>query len=137
MKRDSFNSPGSYPVEVSGWGLDGDFFVEKAELVWTPAGEKSMQLRRALAEGAVVFILLLRTESLDVCFPVAYTIKEAELIDCHGRCRMTLAQLDPRVRVISKESIRVKSASNEQEDVPRKCDALQGFESLAGEGIFV
>ena len=137
MRRDLFNSPGSYRIEVSGWGLDSDFFVEKADLVWSPGGEKRMKFRHALAEGAIVFVRLLSAESPNACVPVAHVIKEVEPMDCDGRCEMTLAQLHPRVKEACKESNRGKSASNELEDAPRKCDAPAGIANLAGGGVLL
>ena len=58
----SFNSPGDYRIEISGWGLDNSFFAERTDLRWTAEGEKQVQLHRALPEGAIVFVRLLASE---------------------------------------------------------------------------
>jgi hypothetical protein len=47
----SFNSPGDYRIEISGWGLDNRFFVERTELLWAANGDKQVQVHRALPEG--------------------------------------------------------------------------------------
>lgn len=96
-----------------------------------------MKLRRALAERAIVFLRLLSAESVNACVPVAYVIKEVEPMDCDGHCEMTLAQLRPRVKETCKESNREKSASNEQEDAPRMCDAPAEIGSPAGEEVLL
>ena len=115
----SYNSPGDYRIEISGWGLDNSFFVERTDLIWTPGGEKNVQLHRALPEGAIVFIRLLSSESSTGSVPVAYQIEDVEPMDRNGLCRMRLEQLHPR----SQESPAKKSASNILEDLPRVCDA--------------
>lgn len=118
-----FNSPGDFRIEISGWGLDNGFFAERTDLLWTSDGEKHVQLRRALPEGAIVFIRLLASEPSSGSIPVAYQVRDVVPMDCTGRCRMRLAQLRPR----SKESRSVKNASNLSEDSQRECD-VQEFE---------
>jgi len=104
----SFKASGDYRIEISGWGLDNSFFAEKTDLLWTPGGEKQVQLHRALQEGAMVFIRLLASESSREFVPVAYQVQDVEPMDCDGRFPMKLTQLHPR----SKESLLGKSASN-------------------------
>jgi hypothetical protein len=119
----SFNSPGDYRVEISGWGLDNSFFAERTNLRWTAEGEKQVQLHRALAEGAIVFVRLLSFEPSSGSVPVAYQVHSVVAMDRNGHCQMRLAQLHPR----SKESLTKKSASNGSEDRKRACD-VQEFE---------
>ena len=114
----SFNSPGDYRVEISGWGLDNSFFAERTDLRWTTEGEKQVQLHRALPEGAIVFVRLLASEPSSGSVPVAYRVLSVVPMDRNGRCEMRLAQLHPR----SKESLAQKSASNASEDRKRACD---------------
>jgi hypothetical protein len=104
----SFESPGDYRIEVSGWGLDNTFFVERTDLLWTAQGEKQVRLHRSLPERAVVFVRLLAHESVNGTVPVAYQVADVAPMDCNGRCEMRLTQLHPR----SKESLSQKSASN-------------------------
>ena len=119
----SFNSPGDYRIEISGWGLDNSFFAERTDLLWTADGEKQVQLHRALPEGAIVFIRLLASEPSSGSIPVAYQVHSVLPMDCNGRCQMRLAQLHPR----SRESLAGKNASNHSEDPRRVCD-VQEFE---------
>lgn len=119
----SFKSPGDYRIEISGWGLDNSFFVERTDLHWTAEGEKRVQMHRALAEGAIVFIRLLAPEPTSGTVPVAYRVQSVTPMDCSGRCQMGLAQLHPR----SKESQTGKSASNGLED-RRRVSNVQEFE---------
>jgi len=117
----SYNSSGDYRIEISGWGLDNSFFAERTDLFWTPGGEKKVQLHRALAEGAIVFIRLLSSEPSSGTVPVAYQVHCVEPMDCNGLCEIRLAQLHPR----SKESLAAKSASKDLEDLPSVCDARE------------
>lgn len=119
----SFNSPADFRIEVSGWGQDNKFFVEKADLLWAPDGEKSVQLHRALPEGVIVFVRLLAAEPSSGTVPVAYRVEGVTPMDCSGRCQMRLTQLRPR----SKESFVGKNASYCLEDSQRECD-VRGFE---------
>ena len=68
----SFNFPDDFRIEISGWGLDNSFLVERTDLLWTSDGEKHVQLHRSLPEGAVVFIRLLASEPSSGSVPVAY-----------------------------------------------------------------
>ncbi len=119
----SYNLPGEYRIEISGWGLDNSFFAERTDLLWTPDGEKQVQLHRALPEGAIVFIRLLVSEPSNGSVPVAYQVQDVVPMDCNGRCQMRLAQLHPQ----SKESLTGKSASNRLEDSRKVCN-VQEFE---------
>lgn len=114
----SFKSPGDYRIEISGWGLDNSFFAERTDLLWAGDGDKQVQLHRALAEGAIVFIRLLASEPSSGSVPVAHRIQSVEPMDRSGRCQMRLAQLHPR----SKESLTKKNASNKLEDSQRECE---------------
>jgi hypothetical protein len=127
----SFNSSSDYRIEISGWGLDNSFFAERADLIWTPGGEKKVQLHRALPEGAIVFVRLLSSESSSGSLPVAYQVQDVGPMDCNGFCRMELAQLHPR----SKESLAAKSASNSSEDLPRVCDSHEIEVELQNEEV--
>ena len=117
----SFNYPGDYRIEISGWGLDNSFFAERTDLFWTPGGQKKVQLHRELPEGAIVFIRLLSSGPSSGNVPVAYQVHSVGPMDCNGLCKMGLAQLHPR----SKESLAVKSASNVLEDLPSVCDVSE------------
>jgi hypothetical protein len=128
---DSFHYPGDYRIEISGWGLDNSFFVEKTDLIWAADGEKQVQLHRALPEGAIVFIRLLASEPSRGSVPVAYRIEEVVPMDCNGRCRMRLAQLHPRW----KESLEGESASNGTEDSRRVCDVQEFAAELQHEEV--
>ena len=37
-----------YPIEISGWNVDGEFFVERTELRWNEKGEKRVSIREAV-----------------------------------------------------------------------------------------
>jgi hypothetical protein len=127
----SFNYPGDYRIEISGWGLNNDFFAEKTHLLWTAGGEKQVQLHRALPEGAIVFIRLLASEPSSGSVPVAYQVQDVVPMNCNGRCQMKLAQLHPA----SRESLGRENASNGLEDSRRVCDVQRFEEQLQREEI--
>jgi len=129
--RNSFNSSGDYRIEISGWGLDNSFFAERTELLWTAGDEKQVQLRRELAEGAVVFVRLLSSEPSWNTVPVAYRVRDVLPMDCNGRCRMRLAQLTPR----GKESPVGQNASKDIEDSHSACNRIEAGTNVALEEI--
>jgi hypothetical protein len=126
-----FNSSGDYRIEISGWGLDNSFFAERTDLVWTPDGEKQVQLHRALSEGAIVFVRLLASEPSNGTVPVAYRVHEVVPMDCNGRCQMRLARMRPR----SKESSVRNIASKRVEDLRSVCDTRETATELQLEEI--
>lgn len=46
-----------YAIEISGWNLNEQFFVEQSELVWESKAQK-VTLKQPLQEGTLVFIRL-------------------------------------------------------------------------------
>lgn len=129
---DSMNSSNDYRIEISGWGLDNNFFAERTELRWNTDGEKRVQLRRALAEGAIVFVRLLASEPSCGSVPVAYQVREVVPMDCAGYCQITLARLHPR----SKESIGTDSASKHIERLERQREAGTGQNERQREEVY-
>lgn len=93
---DTTHDAGSYRVEVSGWGLNDVFFVEKTDLFWTEGEERKIFLRRALPEGAVIFIRLIAPETSYNSVPMAYQVEKVQPMDSTGLCEMRLLQLHPR-----------------------------------------
>ncbi len=127
----SFNAPGDYRIEISGWALDNSFFVERTDLRWTADGEKQVHLQCPLPEGALVFGRLLAAEQSTGSVPVAYRVRGVMPRDSQGRYRMKLLQMHPR----SKESLGVDPASNSAEDSQGVCDATKAEVKLHYEEI--
>jgi hypothetical protein len=100
---------GSYRVEISGWGLNEEFFVEKTDLVWTREGEKKLLSRHALPNGANIFVRLVTPGVSCNSVPVIYRIENVQPMNCAGKCEMRLLQIHPR----SKESRTGVSASEQ------------------------
>jgi hypothetical protein len=94
----SFNHPEDYRIEISGWGLDNCFFVERTELLWGADGSKQVCLHRVLAEGNVVFVRLLPWAPTTATVPVAYEVQAVTPMDRNGKCRVSLAQMRPRLQ---------------------------------------
>jgi hypothetical protein len=62
----------TYRVEVSGWDKNQAFFVEKSELEWSEEFGKQLLLSWAIPDGAVVFLHLIATMTVDRSDPVPY-----------------------------------------------------------------
>jgi hypothetical protein len=120
MKCD-FNLLGNYRIEVSGWGLDKNFFVEQTDLDWAQDGEKTVWLHHELPEGGVVFVRLLVPESTSTSVPVTYKVHTVSPMGCDGSCEMRLTQMHPR----SKESNAGSLASKLLEDMQRRSEASE------------
>ncbi len=86
----------SYWVEISGWDQDENFFVEKADLVWSEEDGKKVSLRRRLRDGALVFVRLIAPTTRGHSFPIAYQVQNTSSVDPAGRPEVRLVQLKPR-----------------------------------------
>jgi hypothetical protein len=95
---DKANGSGSYRIEVSGWGLDERFFVEKTDLLWTEGNVKKLLLRHALPDRAMVFIRLLADGPLGDSMPVPYQVENLQPMNRIGLCEMCLLPLNPRAK---------------------------------------
>jgi hypothetical protein len=116
---DKFSFPGNYRIEVSGWGLDRGFFVEKTDLLWSSSGGKQVQLHRTLPEGAMIFVRLLAEEAMDRSAPVAFQVQGIKPMDCEGQCEMSLVPVRPRSK---KAPQMARMASHMQEDSSSTCE---------------
>ena len=79
----------AYPVEVSGWDRNEDFFVEKTELHWSEAAGKHILLHRPIISGALIFLRLIDPTSVDRVHPVPYRAEPFERTES-GLCRVRL-----------------------------------------------
>jgi hypothetical protein len=102
---DTANLSGNYRIEVSGWGLNDAFFVEKTELQWTEGADKKLLLRHAVPEGAVIFVRLMAPENSFGSVPVAYQVESVQPTNPFGLCEMSLLRLHPRSRAHSGRQI--------------------------------
>jgi hypothetical protein len=114
----TLNYPGNYRIEVSGWGLDNIFFVEKTDLLWSQSGGKQVRLHRALPDGTIIFVRLVAPQSMNGSIPVAYQVEGIKPMDSNGQCEMRLLQLRPR----SKAPIEGGTASHVTEDSSSTCE---------------
>jgi hypothetical protein len=128
---DIFNFPGNYRIEVSGWGLDNSFFVEKTDLLWSQTGQKLVLLRRVLFKGTMIFVRLLTSESMEGSLPVAYQVADVRPVDCNGQCEMQLLRLHRR----SKAPHSGGTASNVSEDSLSTCEPRESSTQLEPEEV--
>ena len=85
----------TYRVEVSGWDLEENFFVEKTELEWSEEQGKKVYMRHPLRDGAVVFVRLIQPTCSGHTFPIAYQVEKVRS-GSRGMWDVRLVQLHPR-----------------------------------------
>ena len=102
----------NYRIEVSGWDLGDVFFVEKTDLIWTESGEKKLLLRRALPEGAVIFVRLIAPETPYSSVPVAYLVENVQPMNSTGLCEMRILLLHPRSKAHVTNRVASRSPQN-------------------------
>jgi len=88
-------APSSYPVEMSGWDVDENFFVEETDLEWTE-DEKTVHLQLPVRNGTVVFLRLMGIDSQENAFPVAYRATDVRYRTEERRWDVSLMQMMPR-----------------------------------------
>jgi hypothetical protein len=103
---------GNYRIEVSGWGLNDAFFVEKTDLLWAEGGEKKLLLRHALPDGAVIFVRLIAPETPFSAVPVTYQVECVQPMNATGFCEMRLLRLHPRSKAHTRSEIASQSAQH-------------------------
>jgi hypothetical protein len=131
--RNPFHTPGECRLEISGWGADNIFFVERANLVWKAGGEKQVHLFRALPEGTMIFVRSISSDPSNLSVPVAYKVKTVMPRDSEGRYPMNLVQMHPRSKEAG-ESLAKGIASNTQE-ANRQCETSDSEMTLGQEEI--
>lgn len=93
-----FTPSTSYRIEISGWDVEQNFFVEKTNLDWSEEQGKKVQLHHPLRNGAVVFIRLIAPTASGHSFPVAYQIENLGPARSAGVWEVRLMPLRPRCR---------------------------------------
>jgi hypothetical protein len=83
-------------IEISGWDVAQNFFVEKSTLEWLERGTRRVCVRTPLRPGAMIFARALDNYSCNPSFPVAYMVESVSSPDPAGFREMILDQLRPR-----------------------------------------
>lgn len=86
-----------YRVEVSGWDLNEQFFVERTALQWGEGEYRTVLIRQRVRTGALVFIRLLEAATPSRCFPVAYRARQVMERENGALYELTLSQVWPAV----------------------------------------
>ena len=84
-----------YRVEISGWDVNEQFFVERVGLEWGQGEHKKVLLRKRVRPGALIFIRLLDNSSPSRTFPVAYRTREVREREASELYELTLNQVWP------------------------------------------
>jgi hypothetical protein len=101
-------------VEVSGWDQAGDFFVEETALDCPPGGQKTVQIQSAVRQGCVLFVRELQPDSIVRNLPVPHQAQAVTELDAQGRMRVSLLQMQPRVRF--RESLQSENSPTINDD---------------------
>ena len=107
------SQPDRYRVEVSGWDMKDNFFVEETDLEWKAEDKKAISLRSGVRSGCVVFVRLLQHLASGTSFPVAYQVLTSAAKDDSGAMRISLERLRPRAtyrEMCAADSLAVKVA---------------------------
>jgi len=120
---ETIGNSGNYRIEVSGWGLNSAFFVEKTDLVWTAGEEKMLRLHHALPESTVVFVRLISPEASFGSVPVAYQVENVQPMNSDGLCEIRLLRLHPRSKARTRSEdassmVKYSSKAHEQKEIP-------------------
>lgn len=92
----------SRPVEISGWDLAENFFVEKTVLRRCDDGSRSVLLHAPLRVGALVFARLPDEHTADRTSPVTYQVARINAnFSVQGR-EIQLLQRHPRQTLLGK-----------------------------------
>ncbi len=84
-----------YRVEISGWDLNEQFFVERAALEWSIGEQKTVLIHRRARQGALLFIRLLENSAPSRTFPVAYRVREIREREDGSGYELILSQVWP------------------------------------------
>jgi hypothetical protein len=128
---DAATLSGNYRIEVSGWGLNDAFLVEKTDLHWTERGERKLMLHHTLPEGAVIFVRLIAPETSYGSVPVASEVEGVQPMNSNGLCEMRLRRLHPRSKAHTWDRI----ASLSAEYSSNRCEEKQSSMELELEEV--
>ncbi len=84
-----------YRVEVSGWDLNEQFFVERTALQWGDGDRRTVLVRQRVRQGSLVFVRLLEVPAPSRCFPVAYRARQVVERENGALYELTLSQVWP------------------------------------------
>ncbi len=84
-----------YRVEISGWDVNEQFFVERAALQWGQGEQRTALIRRRVRPGALVFIRLLQDTAPSRSFPVAYRAGQVREREGQDSYELSLKQVWP------------------------------------------
>jgi hypothetical protein len=122
---DKVSFSGNYRIEISGWGLNNRFFVEKTDLPWVEGEEKKLRLHYALPDGAIIFVRLIAPENSYGSVPVAYQVQNVQPMNSEGLCEMRLMQLRPRSKAHARNEVASRSAESSSNSYEPKENSVQ------------
>ena len=83
-------------VEISGWDLSEQFFVERGILRSEAQEQKKLTIHRQVRVGGLVFLRLLDNTQPGMAFPVAYRVRDLRQEESPGAFEIYLRQMWPK-----------------------------------------
>ncbi len=93
------SSPIVYSIEVSGWDMAEEFFVDQTQLEWCSGAGEKVSIHRPVRLGSVVFLRLVHPTDLGPAFPVAYLVEGVRKRADAGLWELRLTQLRRRTNI--------------------------------------
>ncbi|HUK31554.1 MAG TPA: hypothetical protein VLV89_10605 [Candidatus Acidoferrum sp.] len=90
----------NYPIEISGWDKDEDFFVERTNLEWTET-RKVVRLHHSIPRGSLVFVRLIGESKECLSHPLAYETVDVKFQEQDHAYETLLTLMHPRTRSAS------------------------------------
>ncbi|HVN08453.1 MAG TPA: hypothetical protein VMV61_05745 [Patescibacteria group bacterium] len=84
-----------YRVEISGWDVNEEFFVERSALQWDEGEQRRVLIRKRVRRGALVFIRLLQDATASRTYPVAYRAQQVRECEGGSSFELSLSQVWP------------------------------------------
>jgi hypothetical protein len=112
--NENASNPLVHAIEVSGWDVAEDFFVEQTRREWTSGAHERVFLHRAVRPATVVFLRLIHPTDLGAAFPVAYQVEDIRKRVGSEFWELRLSQLRGRPKVEGAEVFAAEERPEEQ-----------------------
>ena len=99
MAPQEMEDPG-WRVEISGWDVGENFFVEKSMLRRCADGSRKVLLHTPLRVGALVFARLTDEPTAERTIPITYQVANINANFSHGGREIQLLQRHPRQDIL-------------------------------------
>lgn len=99
MMRDTI-----YPIEISGWDSNLEFFTEISTLEWSEGKVKRTYCGHNLRPGAILFVRLTHPPAARMTTPIPYLVES--VVPCRPQgVRVLLTEISPRKEAPSRTEL--------------------------------